>query len=63
MPAQRQGQESPKTAYYTKWDSGEHLTVFSKRLDDDQCAFVCSDVTIADNDKLRFYLEQMYDSC
>jgi len=48
--------------YYTKWDGDEHLTVFGKRLDDDQRAFVRSNVTIADEDKLQFYLEQMYDN-
>ena len=32
------------------------------RLDDDQRALVRSDVTIAEEDKLQFYLEQMYES-
>ena len=31
-------------------------------MDDDQRALVRSDVTIDDEDKLQFYLEQMYDS-
>ncbi len=31
-------------------------------MDDDQSSLVRSDVTIADEDKLQFYLEQMYDS-
>jgi len=35
---------------------------FRKRLDDDQRALVRSDVTIADDDKLQFYLEEIYDS-
>ena len=52
-----------KTAYYTKWEHTiEHLTAFGKRLDDDQRALVRSDVTIADDDKLQFYLEEIYDS-
>jgi hypothetical protein len=51
-----------KDAYYTKWDGDEHLTAFGKRLDVNQRALVRSDVTIADEDKLQFYLEQMYDS-
>ncbi len=51
-----------KGAHYTKWDGDEHLTAFGKRLDDNQRALVRSDVTIADEDKLQFYLEQMYDS-
>ena len=51
-----------KDAYYTKWDGDEHLTAFGKRLDDKQKALVRSDFTITDEDKLQFYLEEMYDS-
>jgi hypothetical protein len=52
-----------KTAYYTKWDHTiKHLTAFGKRLDNDQHALVRSDVTIADDNKLQFYLEEIYDS-
>ena len=52
-----------KTAYYTKWEHTiEHLTAFGKRLNDNQHALVRSDVTIADDDKLQFYLEEIYDS-
>jgi hypothetical protein len=46
--------------YYTKWDDDKHLT--AKRLKNDQCALVCSDVTIADKDKLQFYLEEICNS-
>jgi hypothetical protein len=41
-------------AYYSKWDSDEHLTAFGKRLNDNQQALIRSDVTIANNDKLQF---------
>jgi hypothetical protein len=51
-----------KKEYYTKWDANEHLTAFGKCLNDDQRALVRLDVTIADNDKLQFYLEEIYDS-
>jgi len=52
-----------KTAYYTKWEhTVEHLMAFEKRLDDDQRTLMRSDVTIADDDKLQFYLEEIYDS-
>jgi hypothetical protein len=52
-----------KKAYYTKWDHAvEHLTVFGKRLDDDQRSLIKSDVTITDDDKLQIYLEEIYDS-
>ena len=61
-PLDVKAKKALKDAYYTKWDGDEHLTAFGKRLDDDQRALVRSDVTIADEDKLQFYLEQMYDS-
>jgi hypothetical protein len=51
-----------KDAYYTKWDGNKHLIAFGERLDNNQRALVCSEVTIADKDKLQFYLEEMYDS-
>ena len=54
-----------KKSYYTKWDHAhavEHLTAFGKRLDDDQRYLVRSDVTIAYDDKLQFYLEEIYNS-
>jgi hypothetical protein len=61
-PLDVKAKKTLKDAYYMKWDGNEHLTTFGKRLDDDQHALVRSDVTIADKDKLQFYLEQMYDS-
>ena len=61
-PLNAKAKKALKDAYYTKWDGSEHLTAFSKRLDDDQRALVHSDITIADEDKLQFYLEQMYNS-
>ncbi len=52
-----------KKAYYTKWNhAAEHLMAFGKRLDNNQRSLVQSDVTIADDDKLQFYLEEIYDS-
>ncbi len=45
-----------------KWDANEHLTAFGKHLNNDQHALVHSDVTIADDDKLQSYLEEIYDS-
>jgi hypothetical protein len=35
---------------------------FGKRLNNDQRALVRLDVTIANNNKLQFYLEEIYDS-
>lgn len=61
-PLDVQAKKELKQMYYTRWDADEHLTAFGKRLDDDQRALVRSDVTIADDDKLQFYLEEIYDS-
>ncbi len=61
-PLNVKAKKALKDAYYTKWDGDEYLTAFGKRLNNDQRALVRSDVTIADKDKLQFYLEQMYDS-
>ncbi len=52
-----------EAAYYTKWDHADkHLTTFGKRLNDNQCALIWSDLTITDDDKLQFYLEEIYNS-
>ena len=49
-------------AYYTEWDSEIHLTAFGKCLDDNQVCIERFGITISDEDKLQFYLEQMYAS-
>ncbi len=51
-----------KKEYYTRWDADEHLMAFGKRLNDDQRALVRLDVTIADDDKLQYYVEEIYGS-
>ncbi len=61
-PLDVQAKKELKKNYYSKWDATEHLTAFGKRLNNDQCALVRSDVTIADDDKLQCYLEEIYDS-
>jgi hypothetical protein len=61
-PLDIQTKKALKKDYYTKWDANEHLTTFGERLDADQRSLVCLDVTIADNNKLQFYLEEIYDS-
>jgi hypothetical protein len=35
---------------------------FGKCLDNNQCALIRLDITIADDNKLQFYLEEIYDS-
>ena len=39
-----------------------HLTAFGKRLNDDQVRIKRYGITISDEDKLQFYLKQMYSS-
>ncbi len=43
-----------------KWDSNEHLTAFGKCLNNDQKALIRLDITILDNNKLQFYLKEIY---
>ena len=61
-PLDVQAKKKLKNAYFAKWEGNEHLTAFGKRLDDDQNMLIRSDITISDEDKLQFYLEQIYDS-
>jgi hypothetical protein len=61
-PLDVQAKKKLKDAYFSKWDSHKHLTTCGKRLNDNQTSLLQSDITILDKDKLRFYLEKMYDS-
>jgi hypothetical protein len=61
-PLDVHAKEILRLAYYTEWDSKIHLTAFGKRLDDDQIRIERFGITISDEDKLQFYLEQMYAS-
>ncbi len=61
-PLNVQAKKVLKKEYYTKWDADKQLTVFRKCLNNDQQTLTHLDVTIADNDKLQFYLEEIYDS-
>jgi len=61
-PLDVQAKKKLKDAYFAQWDRHEHLTVFGKQLDDNQTALIQSNITISNEDKLQFYLEQMYDS-
>jgi hypothetical protein len=61
-PLNVQSKKKLKDAYFAKWDSPKHLTAFGKRLNDNQNALICLDITISDKDKLQFYLKQIYES-
>ena len=51
-----------KQDYYTEWDGLEHLTAFGKHLDDEQIRIERFGINISNEDKIQFYLEQMYAS-
>ena len=51
-----------KQDYYTEWDGKEHFTAFGKHLDDEQIRIELFGINISHEDKLQFYLEQMYAS-
>jgi hypothetical protein len=49
-------------AYYSKWYSNEHIIAFGKCLNNNQKALIRLEVTIPDDNKLQFYLKEIYDS-
>jgi hypothetical protein len=51
-----------KAKYWTKWDGDIHLTAFGKCLNDKQICIEHFGINISNEDKLQFYLGQMY-SC
>ncbi len=59
-PLDVHAKKNRRIAYYAEWDREQHLTAFSKRLDDNQVHIKRFGITISDKDKLQFYLEQMY---
>jgi gas vesicle protein len=61
-PLDVQARKQLRQNYYSPWSPEEHLTAFGMRLTNDQISLVRSDVTISDDDKLQFYLKQMYES-
>jgi hypothetical protein len=61
-PLDVHAEKNLRLAYYTEWDNEIHLTAFGKRLDDDQIRIKRFGITISDEDKLQFYLKQMYAS-
>jgi hypothetical protein len=51
-----------RMAYYADWDGEQHLTAFGKCLNGNQVRIKRYGITISNEDKLQFYLEQMYAS-
>jgi hypothetical protein len=61
-PLDAQAKKELRKAYYSKWDSNEHLTAFGKSFNNNQETLIRLDVTIPNNIKLQFYLKEIYDS-
>ncbi len=52
-----------KKEFYTNWDSSDnHITTFGMKLDKEQNQLDRLGIVISNNDKLQFYLEQIYAS-
>ena len=51
-----------KKEYYEPWDPIDHITEFSKRLNDEQEELATNSISISEEDKLQFFIEQMYES-
>ena len=48
--------------YYEKWIQGEHIILIVKRPKNDQDDLADANTVIYDEDKLQFYIEQIYDN-
>ncbi len=62
VPIRHPGQETTQANFYRTWHPEEHLTAFGMRLNDKQLSLVQSDVAITNDDKLQFFIKQMYKS-
>ncbi len=62
-PLDVQAQKILKKEFYTDWDTSDmHLTTFGMKLDKDQNHLDRLGIVISNEDKLQFYLEQIYAS-
>jgi hypothetical protein len=62
-PLDVQAQKIPKKEFYTDWDtSNMHPTAFGMKLDKDQNCLNRLGIVISNEDKLQFYLKQIYAS-
>jgi hypothetical protein len=61
-PLNVQARKQLRQNYFRPWETKEHLTAFGMRLADEQISLVRLDVIISNDNKLQFYLEQMYES-
>ncbi len=53
----------PKKEFYTNWDSSDiHIMAFGMKLDKEQSRLDRLSIVISDDDKLQFYLKQIYAS-
>jgi len=52
-----------KAEFYADWDSSMiHITAFGLKLDEEQQRLALLGIVISDDDKLQFYMEQIYSS-
>jgi hypothetical protein len=62
-PLDVQARKIPKKEFYTNWDSSDiHITAFWMKLDKEQNRLDRLGIVISNNNKLQFYLEQIYAS-
>ena len=50
-----------KKEYYEPWDPEEHIIEFVKRLNDDQDALEANGITISNDDKIQFFINDIND--
>ncbi len=63
MPLNVQACKILKKAFSTNWDSSDiHITAFGMKLDKEQNQLDRLGIVIRDDDKLQFYLKQIYAS-
>jgi hypothetical protein len=60
-PLDVQARKIIKKEFYTNWDSSDvHITAFGMKLDKEQNQLDWLGIVISNNNKLQFYLEQIY---
>jgi hypothetical protein len=62
-PLDVHGKKVLKKEFYTNWDPYTHLTAFGMKLDKEQHRLDRLGIVISNEDKLQFYMEQIYKLC
>jgi hypothetical protein len=61
-PLNVHGKKVLKKEFYTNWDPDTHLTAFGMKLNKEQNRLNRLGIIISNEDKLQFYMEQIYES-